>query len=86
MTQQLMITLGFDGSGTVRSVYAPYRCARCAGETLRLISFDSSEYLAAISGSVPCPACGAAMELDDLPENYELLAQTYARAKGHVGG
>jgi len=78
MTQQLMMMLGFDGNGTVRSVFAPYRCPRCNGESLKLISFES-DVQAAIGGSENCPSCGGAMELDDLPENYELLATTFAR-------
>ena len=85
MTQQLMMMLGFDGNGTVRSVFAPYRCPRCNGETLKLISFES-EIHAALAGSEPCPSCGGTMELDDLPENYELLATRFARRAGQGVG
>lgn len=85
MTQQLMMVLGFDGNGTVRSVFAPYRCARCNGETLKLISFESN-LGAAVDGSENCPSCGGAMELDDLPENYELLATRFAQRAGQGVG
>ena len=44
------------------------RCPSCNAEHAELISLG--EPGARVAESLPCPACGASMEFDDLPDNY----------------
>jgi DNA-binding response OmpR family regulator len=58
------------GRGTVTSFFAPYHCIGCDHQEERLL--QTAAILA--SGHKPpvfkCPACGGALEFDDLPERY----------------
>jgi serine/threonine protein kinase/anti-anti-sigma regulatory factor len=60
----------FGGSGQLVSFYAPYSCPRCDTHTEVLL--DARKQFSQLSVSTPpeakCPACGAAAEFDDVPE------------------
>ena len=61
----------------VRSVFVPYECTKCLREENLLI--DVVQHRAALAAmrppSAPCPECGGAMELADLPERYFLFVR-----------
>jgi anti-anti-sigma regulatory factor len=63
-----MIT-GFEGHGSVRSVFAPYYCGTCNIDTRRLLLVESGR--SDLSKRDTCPKCGGQMEFDDIPEIYE---------------
>jgi hypothetical protein len=69
ITQVNMIA-NFRGPATIESFLAPYVCERCESELEHLI--DVAEYRRGAGGvpRVACPACGAAMAFDDVPERY----------------
>ncbi len=59
-------------SVTVTSFHAPYDCPACGAETSQLVdAVGHAEALARLEApAMPCPECGAAMELGDFPERY----------------
>jgi CheY-like chemotaxis protein len=63
------------GRGTVTSFFAPYHCSSCDHAEERLL--QSAAILAAgLSAPVfSCPACGAQLTFDDLPERYFAFLQ-----------
>jgi eukaryotic-like serine/threonine-protein kinase len=62
---------GFEGHGSIRSVFAPYWCRRCdeEGQTLVQIGPGAAE----LATAVECRRCRAPMELNDLPELYDWI-------------
>lgn len=66
---QLNIVPSFRGQGTVRSVYAPFFCARCNAQRTEL--FEVQPDLAKVLATpLPCQSCSGEMELDDIPERF----------------
>jgi len=69
---QMNLMSGLASSVTVVSFHAPYVCPACGGEGAPLV--DAVAHASALSAMqappVPCPECGAAMELGDFPERY----------------
>ncbi len=55
-------------SVTVTSFHAPYVCPACGAEASPLVDAQLVQGLEA--PRLPCPECGAAMELGDFPERY----------------
>ena len=66
---QLNMISNFRGGAEVLSIFAPYFCEGCGAQHTRLLVLDSAVF-STLKEQVPCPACGAPMELDDTPENY----------------
>lgn len=64
IVRQLNMLSQFRGHATVRSVNAPYYCARCNAEHLRLIEL-SADVAAQMQAPFECPTCSAALELDE---------------------
>jgi DNA-directed RNA polymerase subunit RPC12/RpoP len=62
----------FRGHGKVCSAYAPYYCAKCVKEQLRLIDLET-DVTAQLRASMPCPTCGTMIELDEEEELYTEL-------------
>lgn len=60
------------GPGTVISMWAPFRCDGCDREQIRplqaaaIVIDDTGMYVP----SFACPACGGALRLDDMPQEY----------------
>ncbi len=73
---QLNMITGFLGDGEVRSFYAPMLCPRCEANHDQLL-----DRAAADDGvpSMPCPACGTAMEFDDVESEYLLFLREPTR-------
>jgi predicted RNA-binding Zn-ribbon protein involved in translation (DUF1610 family)/anti-anti-sigma regulatory factor len=71
VTQMNMIG-DLRGRATVRSFHAPYVCPACGAETDPLVDAIAHHDLLARgqAPALPCPECGAAMELGDFPERY----------------
>jgi DNA-directed RNA polymerase subunit RPC12/RpoP len=82
IVHQLIMILGFEGNGSVRSFYAPYVCSGCGREELKLISLESGSVASILAGG-GCERCGATLELDDLPEHYEKLATLFSPDGSH---
>jgi predicted RNA-binding Zn-ribbon protein involved in translation (DUF1610 family) len=59
-------------SVTIRSFHAQYVCSSCGAEPVPLV--DAVAYAADLrklkAPKLPCPECGAAMDLGDFPERY----------------
>ena len=72
IVRQLNMILQFRGHSTVRSAYAPYYCARCNKEQLRLISLGA-DVAAQLRKPLPCPTCGTELELDEEEALYTEL-------------
>ena len=61
MTQMNLIA-ELRGAVTISSFHAQYACPTCGAEAAPVVD--------ATLAPVPCPECGAAMELADFPERY----------------
>ncbi|HWU89344.1 MAG TPA: hypothetical protein VN253_18910 [Kofleriaceae bacterium] len=72
IVRQLSMISQFRGHGTVRSVFAPYYCADCNTEQLRLIDLHA-EVAPQLHKPVACPTCGADLELDEEESLYATL-------------
>ena len=72
MVMQMNMIANFRGEAEVESIYAPYACPRCDREEDILIPIrpELPSRLPARLPSAICPACGEALELDDIPERY----------------
>ena len=57
---------------TVSSFHAPYLCPACGGEHAPLVDARANaQALRRLEAPrLPCPECGAAMDLSDFPERY----------------
>jgi DNA-directed RNA polymerase subunit RPC12/RpoP len=51
------------GHAAVRSAYAPYDCASCNKEQLRLIDLNA-EVTSQLRALMLCPTCGSKLELE----------------------
>jgi predicted RNA-binding Zn-ribbon protein involved in translation (DUF1610 family) len=69
---QLNLLPELGKSVTVRSFHAQYVCPSCGAEPVPLL--DAVAYAAdlrrLVAPKLPCPECGAAMDLGDFPEKY----------------
>jgi DNA-directed RNA polymerase subunit RPC12/RpoP len=69
---QLNMIAEFRGSVQIASFHAGYVCAACGREATLLV--DAISHAAALRAMIaprlPCPECGAAMDLADFPERY----------------
>ena len=76
MTQMNLIS-EFSGQVRIASFHAPYVCPACGAEANPLVDVDANaQALAALKPPpIPCPECGAAMELGDFPERYLSIFQ-----------
>lgn len=66
MVRQMNMIPQARGNAVVRRVFAPYYCSQCDDEQ-RLAMPDGAT---SAPDEAPCPACGAAMEFDDVPDAY----------------
>ncbi len=59
-------------SVTIASFHAQYLCGACGGESTPLVdAVANAEALRRLKApQMPCPECGASMELADFPERY----------------
>jgi ABC-type transporter Mla MlaB component/DNA-directed RNA polymerase subunit RPC12/RpoP len=74
IVRQLNMISQFRGHGRVCSAYAPYYCAKCVKEQLRLIDL-SANVAEQLRQSMPCPTCGTMIDLDEEEELYTELQQ-----------
>ena len=75
IVRQMNMILQFRGHGFVRSAYAPYYCARCNKEQLRLIDL-TADVKVQLHKPLPCPTCGTVLDLDEEEALYtELQAE-----------
>lgn len=58
------------GRGTVTSFFAPFHCIGCDHQEERLLQTAAILASSLRPPVFKCPACGGALELDDLPERY----------------
>jgi len=72
IVRQLNMISQFRGHGIVRSAYAPYYCARCNKEQLRLIDL-ASDVAAQLHKPMLCPSCGSEIDLDEEEALYSEL-------------
>lgn len=59
MVTQASVIASFLGGGEIESFFSPWVCPSCEAESEQLHGFRD-----ALPSSIPCPKCGAAMELD----------------------
>lgn len=71
MTQLNMFS-EMAASVTVTSFHAQYACPACGAEATPLVDAvaNVSSLRALVAPNLPCPECGAAMDLADFPERY----------------
>ena len=75
---QLNSVAGFLGNADLSSLYVPFVCSKCRHE-FDVLYDVRKDWAAMSSGDEPhaaCTQCGAAAELDDLPESYFFFAKT----------
>lgn len=71
MVSQMSVISNFMGARSrVKSVLVPYLCPSCKHEQLEVLAVANG---ARVRGEIPCGKCGAAMELDELPDTYRTL-------------
>jgi predicted RNA-binding Zn-ribbon protein involved in translation (DUF1610 family) len=72
MVQMNLVSEFAGGAVRIASFHTPYACPACGGEAAPLV--DAIAHAALLrelrAPSMPCPECGAAMELADFPERY----------------
>jgi DNA-directed RNA polymerase subunit RPC12/RpoP len=64
IVRQMNMISQFRGHGIVRSAYAPYYCATCNKEQLRLIDLGS-DVTTQLRKPMLCPTCDSPIELDE---------------------
>jgi eukaryotic-like serine/threonine-protein kinase len=72
LMMQFNMIASFGGNGHLLTVYLPYVCPRCGGETEHLLDLRH-EHDRVLEGKVPehsCDACGMPTDFDDDPESY----------------
>jgi anti-anti-sigma regulatory factor len=74
IVRQLGMITQFRGHGVVRSVFAPYYCADCNLEQLRLVDL-SGDVTAQLRTPIACPSCGSELELDEEESLYTVLKE-----------
>ena len=69
---QINMMGGLAAGVTVTSFHAPYVCPACGAESAPLVdaALHAQQLRALEAPRLPCPECGAAMELGDFPERY----------------
>ena len=72
IVRQMNMILQFRGHGIVRSAYAPFYCARCNKEQLRLIDL-TADVATQLHKPLPCPTCSTLLELDEEEALYTEL-------------
>ncbi|HEY0483089.1 MAG TPA: hypothetical protein VGD37_36460 [Kofleriaceae bacterium] len=72
MVQMNLLAEFTGGAVRIASFHAGYVCPACGGETAPLVDAiaHAAELAAMRMPPLPCPECGAAMELADFPERY----------------
>lgn len=72
IVMQMNMIANFRGGAAVESIFAPFACPSCDHEQDGLILITET-LKAGLPEQVPhftCDACGAELELDDIPERY----------------
>lgn len=72
IVRQMNMISQFRGHGAVRSVHAPYYCASCNKEQLRLIEMNG-DIRTQLRQPATCPTCGNSISLDEEEELYTEL-------------
>jgi ABC-type transporter Mla MlaB component/DNA-directed RNA polymerase subunit RPC12/RpoP len=72
IVRQLNMISQFRGHGKLCSAYAPYYCAKCVKEQLRLIDLNA-DVATQLRQQMPCPTCGTMIDLDEEEELYTEL-------------
>jgi anti-anti-sigma regulatory factor/DNA-directed RNA polymerase subunit RPC12/RpoP len=72
IVRQINMISQFRGHSVVRSAYAPYYCAKCNKEQLRLIDL-SADITPQLRKPEPCATCGSQLELDEEEALYTEL-------------
>ena len=72
IVRQMNMISQFRGHGLVRSAYAPYYCAKCNKEQLRLIDLGA-DVAAQLRKPMICPTCGSEIDLDEEEALYTEL-------------
>ncbi|HEU0029464.1 MAG TPA: hypothetical protein VFQ53_02440 [Kofleriaceae bacterium] len=74
---QMNLIPEFGASVTIASFHAQYVCASCGAEVAPVV--DAVAHAAQLANmqapKLPCPECGAMMELGDFPERYLTIFQ-----------
>lgn len=72
MAQMNLLAEFAGGVVRIASFHAAYACPACGGEAAPLVDAiaHAAELRALRAPPLPCPECGAAMELADFPERY----------------
>jgi predicted RNA-binding Zn-ribbon protein involved in translation (DUF1610 family) len=72
MVQMNLLTEFRGGAVRIASFHAAYLCPACGREATPLVDAvaHAAELRALRAPRLPCPECGAAMELADFPERY----------------
>ena len=72
---QMNLIPEFAGAVTIVSFHAQYVCPSCGAESAPVVDAvaHAAELGAMRAPRLPCPECGAAMELGDFPERYLML-------------
>ena len=72
LVAQFNMIAGFGGHGQLVSLYLPYNCPRCGGDSEHLLDLRQ-HHAVALTGEVPeraCQACDQPSEFDDEPTSY----------------
>ncbi len=74
---QMNMIAEFRGSVQITSFHAGYACPACGREATLLVDAvrHATAMRAVVAPRLPCPECGAAMELADFPERYLSIFQ-----------
>jgi anti-anti-sigma regulatory factor/DNA-directed RNA polymerase subunit RPC12/RpoP len=72
IVRQLNMISQFRGHALLRTAYAPYYCAKCNKEQLRLIDL-SADVASQLRKPMLCPTCGSEIDLDDEEALYTEL-------------
>jgi anti-anti-sigma regulatory factor len=67
---QINLVKNFTGNGAVKSFQVPFHCRECDEEKIVLVETADMSEPGAEPPSCPCPACGRAMDIDEMPESY----------------
>jgi hypothetical protein len=79
---QLNMVDGLMGRAEVASFYAPRSCSACDVRTNQFLEVAACHANGGKLPALPCPECGAAMELDDIEEKYEFLLRNNPPSSG----
>lgn len=64
IVRQINMISQFRGHSVVKSAYAPYYCAKCNKEQLRLIDL-AADIVPQLRKPEPCQTCGSQLEIDE---------------------